>query len=311
VSGAARADAPQPSAPAVADALTDQARELHLKGAALFDKGQYPQAEAAFLAAWAIKKHFQIAANLGACELKLGKSRAAAEHLAYAVRAFVPQDSPERATAAKLLGEARAKVATVTLNVDDVGADVLVDGALVGSTPLADPVFVEAGAHTIELRRDGQVRASAKVDAKEGSEQTITLSAKKSAPGADGPRMGLVVAGGAVALVLAGGGIGIAVAGSDKGNAALRVHDEIVAAGRSCVAGAANYDARCTSVKSESSAADAMNGAGIGLAIGGGVVAAATAAYWIFAPRGEAKASAIVVPVFSPGAGGVVVRGSF
>lgn len=307
VPGRARADAP----PVAADALTDQARELHLKGAALFEKGEYPQAEAAFLAAWAIKKHFQIAANLGACELKLGKSRAAAEHLAYAVRAFVPQDSPERATAAKLLAEARAKIATVTLSVDTDGADVLVDGALVGTTPLAEPLFVEPGSHTIDVRRDGEVRASAKVDAKEGSDQTLTLSGKKIAAGPDGPRLGLVIGGGATALVLAGAGLGIAIAGSDKGNAALRVHDEIAAAGRSCVSGAANFDARCGGVKSESRAADAMNGAGIGLAIGGGAVAAVTAAYWMFAPRGVAKESAIVVPIVSPSAGGVVLRGSF
>src|SRR6185437_10486880 len=89
----------QPSTPPPAgpksDARTDQARELHIKGVALYEQGQFDKAEAAFLAAWALKKHYQIASNLGACEMKLGRFRDAAEHLAFFLREQPSTGNPE------------------------------------------------------------------------------------------------------------------------------------------------------------------------------------------------------------------------
>src|ERR1700687_6037278 len=79
--------AAQPKSPAplpTAVAAAARARALHVEGARLFELGKYDQAYVAFLAAWALKKHPQIAANLGDCEVKIGKYRDAAEHFAFA-----------------------------------------------------------------------------------------------------------------------------------------------------------------------------------------------------------------------------------
>ena len=52
----------------------------------------------------------------------------------------------------KLYEDARAETGPITIAVDLPGADVVVDGKVVGKSPLEDPVFVEPGHHTIEAR---------------------------------------------------------------------------------------------------------------------------------------------------------------
>lgn len=285
------ADAPPSSKPT--DALTDQARELHVKGAALFEKGQYAQAEAAFRAAWALKSHFTIAANLGACELKLGKARDAAEHLAYAVRLYTPESSPEREVARKLLAEARAKVATLTVLVDADRAEVLVDGASVGATPLSDPLFLEPGAHTIEVRNEGEIRGSAKLDAKAGGDETIRLSAKKRPVEVQERRTVPAV------ISFSVGGAGL-VAGAIGAGLAVGKADELRAA-----CGAAK---QCpSSARGLASDAEAFaNVANVGFVVAG--VGAAVGAVLLLLPPAKktgAQAGVLVGPGF------VGVRGSF
>src|SRR5688572_17441641 len=75
---------------AAEDASTNatKAEELSRKGRELFVAQDYAGAYEAQLAAWQLKKSFDIAANLGQVELKLAKHRDAAEHLAYALDHF-------------------------------------------------------------------------------------------------------------------------------------------------------------------------------------------------------------------------------
>ena len=49
-------------------------------------KKDWTAAHAAFLEAWKLNEHYQIAANLGSMEIKLGRFRDAAEHLAIYLR---------------------------------------------------------------------------------------------------------------------------------------------------------------------------------------------------------------------------------
>ncbi|XXY17321.1 PEGA domain-containing protein [Sorangium sp. So ce216] len=81
-----------------------------------------------------------------------------AERLATYVRemaADVKSTAAERQQGAAMYAEARAKVGTVVVRTDVEGALVFVDGTLRGMTPLADPLFVEPGVHTISVEREG------------------------------------------------------------------------------------------------------------------------------------------------------------
>src|SRR5262245_26678931 len=109
------------AAPPAADEATVRARELFLEGTKLFAAPQWPRAHDAFATAWALKRQYQIAANLGACEVLLGRYRDAAEHLSFYMReANRAPDVPdeERRAAAANLEQALAHVATLEVQVD-------------------------------------------------------------------------------------------------------------------------------------------------------------------------------------------------
>lgn len=303
--------AADPAAPPAA-APAGEADQLFQQGVDARKAGKLAEAEALFEKAWAMKKTWDIAANLGLVEFNLGKLPEGAEHVHYAMVNLPPTESDEtRANLTKAFAAARDQIGGVDVLCDVDGAEVRIAGKLKGTTPLRMTQFVAPGQVTIEVRKDGYVPASKTVEVKGGGSMQIELVLTKQTEATAGPRKELLIGGGAAALVLAGVGVGLLVAASDKGGAALKVSDAIHDGGRSCVAGAANFDSRCDSVKNESSAADIMNRAGIGLLIGGGAIAAGTAAYWLLAPRGSAKDSASVVPIVATNGASVVVRGSF
>jgi len=103
--------------------VTDKARDLFVEGNALFKKGDYGRARAAYLAAFALKRHWQIAGNLGDCEMKLGMFRDAAEHLAFAVREAGKEGESTEAHR-KVLELAKAKVGALAVSVSEAGAEV-------------------------------------------------------------------------------------------------------------------------------------------------------------------------------------------
>ena len=165
------------------EAATDRARALHIEGARLFEAGKYDQAYVAFVAAWALKKHPQIAANLADCEMKLGKYRDAAEHFAFVVRDPSNEAKPDlKRTAQQRLTEAQAKVGTLTLSGSPTGAEVLLDGKAVGTAPLDGPIFVEPGHHTIEALRAGAAGARATVDVGAGEARDVVLAEETAQP---------------------------------------------------------------------------------------------------------------------------------
>src|SRR5262249_47545609 len=127
--------------------------------------------------AWRLKKTHDIAANLAYVELKLGRFRDAAEHLAFAVKSWPPTGKADkRAYAVADLQNAKREVGTLTIHVTVPRTDVLVDGKLVGQAPIDDDVFVEPGSHTVEAKHAGYSDAKQIVQAAKGSAQTVTLT---------------------------------------------------------------------------------------------------------------------------------------
>jgi hypothetical protein len=300
------------AAPSVSAAPDDGPAAWFAKGSAAHEAGKYAEARELFLKVWAVNKAWDVAANLGLSELNLNMHVEAAEHLSYALRWF-PASEPAstKEVLERRLAAAKAEVATVNVKVNVDGARVSINEQPRGAAPLESDVFVTPGKVRVSAQKEGYDAASKVADVPKGEHATVELTLVATpAPAKELPKWPVLVGGG-LAVVALGAGIGVTVAGSDKGNAALKVSDDIYNAHRSCIIGAANYDARCDSVKSESSTADGMNRAGIGLLVGGGVLAAGSAVYAIFALRSGAKDSAVVVPVISPTGAGAVVRGSF
>jgi hypothetical protein len=139
------------------DPTTNVARARFKEGVDYYDKGQYEQARAAFLQAYALKKHPAVLINLAWSCLKGG-------HALEAERAFRQYlaDSKEinekqRADANDGLTQARAKLGRIDVTAP-AGTEVTIDAEAVGTAPLADGVAVEPGPHTVKMRGpDGAV----------------------------------------------------------------------------------------------------------------------------------------------------------
>ena len=166
-----------PTAAALSGASNSAAAVRHYEeGVKAAKSARWNSAYEEFLAAWKLKQHYQIAANLGRAELKLGKYRDAAEHLAYFLREAPHVDEAERAAAQAMLDEARAKVVALTILVDRAGAEVLVDGVAIGKAPLGQEVFVEPGRRTVEARLGGLENDRKALDIGPGSTRRVLLT---------------------------------------------------------------------------------------------------------------------------------------
>ncbi|WP_437328391.1 PEGA domain-containing protein [Sorangium sp. So ce381] len=187
------------------DALTDRARQLFADGVKAANAGKWADAHAAFLAAWGLKPHYQIASNLGVACLRVGKPRDAAEYLTRYLREAPATKVQERQRAEASLQEARAQVAAVTVEVAPGGAEVTVDGAIVGRAPLADPVFLDPGRHEVGAKLDGYVSQAQPVEATAGGTDAVVLELQRP-PAPDVTRSGAEQSGLPAPEVPRGGG---------------------------------------------------------------------------------------------------------
>jgi hypothetical protein len=157
------------------DTMIQMARERFQEGVKYYDEKQYEKARAAFLQAYALKRHPAVLLNLAQSELRSGHEADSAKHFVTYLREHKDATALERQEAEKGLAAAKAKVGEITLNVDVDGAEVFVDGQPEGRSPLAGPIYLEPGQHAIEARREGKV-GSANVTAKAGVAANASVS---------------------------------------------------------------------------------------------------------------------------------------
>lgn len=159
----ARAQADAPDAAAKAQLLFEKGRRAIVNN-------KFKDAYEPLRQAWELRQTYDVAGLLGQTEYELNKYRDAAEHLAFSIRTYPAKEgeAPKKRLEG-WLADAKKHVGTVTIAVNKSGAEILVDGASSGRSPLADPIFVEPGERTIEARLDGHEPASERVVAEAGS----------------------------------------------------------------------------------------------------------------------------------------------
>ncbi|MGK3997001.1 hypothetical protein [Sorangium sp. So ce1024] len=303
-----------------------RAASLYSEGVSAAREGRWQEAYSAYLEAWKLKQHYQIAANLARAELKLGKHRDAAEHISFFLREAEGVSEADRALARQMLDEARAHVATLTLAVSRAGATVLVDGAAVGTSPLGREVYVEPGARRIEARIEGERPAQASLALAPGASQEVELrfveraAAEAAIPpgpraplrrspaaadrGASGPNMALVAAGGAATGLAAGTAVVLTVladrSARSGSNAAVPGADACYASGP----GAPDHR-RCLEVHEHRTEAARLHNISRGVFVAAGALGAATLGYALYgALRSDSGPAVTAVPVaLAPGAG--------
>lgn len=297
----ARADAGvNAEAKATPPPVREEAKKRHNEALASFRAGEFQEAYSGFIEAWNLQglpRVPRIAGNLGRAELKIGKHRDAAEHLAYFLHEEKDLSDEDRREFTRQLADAKTKVGTLRVEVLQAGADIFVDGKRIGASPMETELYVEPGRRKVEARL-GELRASEELDVRAGATEMAQLElappkqpsllpspaspetpteapARSRAPG--------FVLGG-VGLIGLGAGVGALVLHVDRRGQAVALHGEIQGDGGHCRRGPAAH-ASCAALEGAARDADLFLGAGTPLLVGGAVFAAAGATYLLWAAQ--------------------------
>ncbi|WP_165373396.1 PEGA domain-containing protein [Sorangium cellulosum] len=232
-----------------------------------------------------------------------------------------------------MYAEARSKVGTLVVRADVDGARVFVDGTWRGQTPLADPVFVEPGTHTISVEHEGYdtKKMTVQVGAGGESENGVELQRKSaSAPppkppvmtlapparGAEeragGPRTAVLIGGAVTTGVAAGVGTVFAVMAASKWSAASDQRDELTRGAGVYACAAGQQAVTCRDAVERYDEASALWNAAIWTWVGAGTVGLGTAAYaWLAKEPAQRTERVKVSPMFAVHGGGLVVTSAW
>jgi hypothetical protein len=161
---------------AAADEARDAARAHYARGIELANNAGYEAALQEFTAAYALSPQFSVLYNIGQAQLAL-------EHPSQAIELFarylsegkdqIPDARRQKVQA--LMASLSARLATLSISTDRPSADITVDGRDVGATPLAEPVKIDAGTHTILAKVEGIPVLIRIVVLREAEHQTLDL----------------------------------------------------------------------------------------------------------------------------------------
>lgn len=312
-----------PAAPPRADvALEKKAGALFDEGRAAFKKGRFAEARAAYLAAFRIHHHWQIAANLSDCERQLGLNRDAAEHLYFYVQ-NAPEDRVQKAEIA--MKDALLSVGMVRVNVSLDGAEVLVDGKSVGLSPLSAPLFVDPGQRTIAARYGDWPVVERTLDMLPGptSDVSLVLHApdlpaqaapvvQVNSPSAEGPNPWLAGGGLLASVAFATSGALLLAAADDE---AGRRASQVGALGgpSACASPPPGQETACSDLRASTDDEDLLRALGASGFVLSGAALVATAVYvfWPEEAPSEPSTSGGVGPVVTPDFAGMTYRTRF
>lgn len=268
------ASTPDPSA---------EARAHFNQGVTFAKKGEWPKAYAAFLEAWKLKTHPQIALNLGRAEMEIGKYRDSIAHLHYHLEHAEAGD-PDMPTSRRWLTESEKKVARLEITVDVAGSEVLVDGVLEGKAPLSGRVLVDPGAHRVEVVR-GTAREARTVEVAQGASVRVSFGAAEPEPEPALPAERVVLVDAPVewrtAALISGGAL--SVAGLAMGGVFLGLSLDRGAAADAAARDPSGRDAMVKAAEDEASFRSAM----VWGFAGAGVALAGTAAVFFLVPKSK------------------------
>jgi hypothetical protein len=170
-------------AQAADDSTTKMARQRFQEGVGFYDKGQFEMARAAFLQAYALRKHPTVLINLAQSCLKSGHALEAARDFQQFLKEYSNATEAQRADAVRGLGEARMKLGRIDVIGATTGADIFVDDERIGMAPLDHSVDVEPGTHTVRSQGpNGEQSIPVTANAGQGATAKFSAPAVATAP---------------------------------------------------------------------------------------------------------------------------------
>lgn len=294
--------------------------------------GRWPEAEAAYRAAWEATRRPVLAGELGLCELSLRRYRDAAEHLRLGLTARETLTPAQRTRFEQGLRQATQEVAMLSIVVGRPEAKVFVDGRPVGSGLATYAVYVEPGWHEARAKLVGHADGVGRFEALRGDTPTVGLALKvtpappsrpapppaRPAPSPPAPPAppgsGVVPTLRVGALVLASAGVvagaGFTMASNNEDDEAEAQADVLREEGgpAACHAGIALHG--CGTLNDTLAARDGLEAAAIASFVAAGVIGAVAVSSFWWAPA-PAQGGVRVLPQVTAQGGGVIVRGAW
>jgi tetratricopeptide (TPR) repeat protein len=174
--GPAPAAPQQPAATDPSAAAKEEARQRFDQGLALFEDGDFRLALIEFERAYALVPDYRVLYNIAQVNIQLGryaKARSALEEYVEKAGTALPES---RAAGVKDdLKMLAARTAHLSITSNPAGAEIILDDTIVGTSPLAEPLLVEAGEHRVELRKSGYVARMQQVKLAGGDEGSVSI----------------------------------------------------------------------------------------------------------------------------------------
>ncbi len=167
------------SAPAAAQSPDNKAlaREHFDKGVAAFADRRFAEAAEEFDAAYRISPAFVVLYNIGEVNVALGRSVEAVDAFdQYLKQGASAVSAARRQEVTAEIEKQRARIGTIAVRTFPEGAELRVDGALIGKTPLPRPLRVNAGHHALQAVLAGHAPQVRDIDVVGRSELGIELT---------------------------------------------------------------------------------------------------------------------------------------
>ncbi len=166
-------DAPTSAAPAGApsEAAIREASDHYEAGLALYADGEFKRAAIEFDRAYELVPNYRALYNIGQVRIQLHEyARASKALTAYLKEGGDKIDADRKKSVSDDLEMLATRTAQLAVESNEAGAEVLVDGELAGTTPLAEPLLLDTGDHRITVHKDGF----------DTREEAITLASRDS-----------------------------------------------------------------------------------------------------------------------------------
>jgi len=136
---------------------------------------QYERALAAYTKAYELVPNPKILFPIAIAEQKLGRWALAARDFRKFLNQVPEGDAKMRADATTRLEAVKAKVGVLAIVVNAEEAEVSLDGTVIGTAPLVEPLFLPAGEYTLSFTANGYQPLEQQVSIEDGSESERTF----------------------------------------------------------------------------------------------------------------------------------------
>jgi hypothetical protein len=140
---------------ALAQEDREAARAEFERGRSAFEAGAFREALDHFQEAYRLAPHPNVRVNIANCYDQLDRPIEALVHFEHFLTEADRPPPAQRREVESAIARLRQRVGTLTLQITPDGAQITIDGTETRRAPVAEPVRVVAGSHTVEVQLDG------------------------------------------------------------------------------------------------------------------------------------------------------------